>query len=570
MAAQNIPNTEAVTCHGRPKAHAALGHPTTTGPERADRMSKKRSTSKKVEIRPLTLDCFEDLQAAMAAAYPDWNGGLWRRETIERLVRIFPEGQIGAFVDGKLAGCALAIIVDINKLGLDHTYLKATGHYTFSTHTPKGNVLYGIEVFIRPEYQGMRLGRRLYDARKELCEHLNLRSVMFGGRIPHYHEYANKLSPRQYIAKVREKRIHDPVLAFQLSNEFHVVRLLKGYMPNDVDSMEYATLMEWDNIYYNEEEMGGSWSRNVRLGLVQWQMRNYAGIDGLFEHLDFFLQVVSGYNSDFAVFPEFFNAPLLALYEDQSEADAIRSLASHTVAIRDYMVQAAVKYNVNIIGGSMPVVEDGVLYNMGFLCRRDGSWERYEKIHITPNERQAWGIQGGKQVRVFDTDCGKVGVVICYDSEFPELVRLLALQGMQILFVPFMTDTQNAFSRVKLCTMARAVENECYVAIAGSVGNLPRVKNTDIQYAQSAVFTPCDFAFPANGIKAEATANTEMVLVADVDMSLLMDLHHRGSVQNLKDRREDIYVLRPAETSGAAKGEEVKTGEATTAARVGG
>jgi predicted amidohydrolase len=126
-------------------------------------------------------------------------------------------------------------------------------------------------------------------------------------------------------------------------------------------------------------------------------------------------------------------------------------------------------------------------------------------------------------------------------------VRLLALQGMQILFIPFLTDTQNAFSRVRQCAMARAIENECFVAIAGSVGNLPKVKNMDIQYAQSAVFTPCDFAFPATGIKGEATTNTEMVLVVDVDLSLLKDLHHRGSVQNLKDRREDIYRLLPTD-----------------------
>jgi predicted amidohydrolase/GNAT superfamily N-acetyltransferase len=490
------------------------------------------------------MDAFDDFATVMNAVYPDWSGGLWKRETIARLVDLFPQGQLGVFVDGKLAGCALTIIVDIDKLGFDHTYMKATGGYSFNTHSLKGNVLYGIEVFVHPEFRGMRLGRRLYEARKELCEQLNLRSVMFGGRIPNYHKHAKKLTPKQYIAKVREKAIHDPVLSFQLSNEFHVVRLLKGYMPDDVNSMEYATLMEWDNIYHNEAEMGGSWSRNVRLGLVQWQMRNYAGIDGLFEHLDFFLQVVSGYGSDFAVFPEFFNAPLMSMYDEQSEAEAIRSLAEHTIPIRDFMVKAAVKYNVNIVTGSMPLVENGILYNMGFLCRRDGSWERYEKIHITPNERNAWGIHGGKQVRVFDTDCGKVGVLICYDCEFPELVRLMALQGMQLLIVPFLTDTQNAFSRVRLCAMARAVENECFVAIAGSVGNLPKVKNMDIQYAQSAVFTPCDFGFPATGIKGEATPNTEMVLVVDVDMSLLRDLHHRGSVQNLKDRREDVYTLR--------------------------
>ena len=93
------------------------------------------------------------------------------------------------------------------------------------------------------------------------------------------------------------------------------------------------------------------------------------------------------------------------------------------------------------------------------------------------------------------------------------------------------------------CAQARAIENECYVAIAGSVGNLPNVENMDIQYAQSMVFTPCDFAFPSNGIKAEATTNTEMILIADVDLDLLRELHTRGSVRNLNDRRTDLFSL---------------------------
>ncbi|MEO6133992.1 MAG: carbon-nitrogen hydrolase, partial [Ginsengibacter sp.] len=77
----------------------------------------------------------------------------------------------------------------------------------------------------------------------------------------------------------------------------------------------------------------------------------------------------------------------------------------------------------------------------------------------------------------------------------------------------------------------------------GCIGNLPKVENMDIQYSQSAVFTPCDFAFPSNGIKSEATPNTEMILIADVDLSLLDELHSHGSVRNLKDRRTDFYEL---------------------------
>jgi len=191
----------------------------------------------------------------------------------------------------------------------------------------------------------------------------------------------------------------------------------------------------------------------------------------------------------------------------------------------------------------MPEVVRGKLYNVGYLCRRDGSVERFEKIHVTPDEARVWGMVNGNSLQTFDTDCGKIGVLICYDSEFPELSRLLSDEGMDILFVPFLTDTQNGYSRVRLCAQARAIENECYVAIAGSVGNLPKVHNMDIQYAQSAVFTPCDFSFPSNGIKAEATPNTEMILVTDIDIDLLRELHTFGAVRNLKDRRKDFYRL---------------------------
>ena len=133
---------------------------------------------------------------------------------------------------------------------------------------------------------------------------------------------------------------------------------------------------------------------------------------------------------------------------------------------------------------------------------------------------------------MFEAEWGSFGIQICYDVEFPELSRLMADEGMNILFVPFLTDTQNAYTRVKHCAQARAIENECYVAIAGCVGNLPKVNNMDIQYAQSAVFTPSDFAFPSNGIKAEATTNTEMTLIVDVDLNGIKDVCELENIFN--------------------------------------
>ena len=273
-------------------------------------------------------------------------------------------------------------------------------------------------------------------------------------------------------------------------------------------------------------------------------MSPYKNLEELMQQAGYFVESVSRYRSDFALFPEFFNAPLMAENNHLSESDAIRELAKHTSTIVQRFSELAIKNNINIISGSMPEMERGKLYNAGYLCKRDGTVERYEKLHITPDEAKVWGMIGGSEIKVFDTDCGKIGILICYDVEFPELGRILAEDGMDILFVPFLADTQNGYSRIRSCAQARAIENECYVAIAGSVGNLPMVHNMDLQYAQSMVITPCDFAFPANGIKAETTPNTEMILIADVDIDLLRELNQFGSVRNLKDRRKDLYELK--------------------------
>jgi len=497
-----------------------------------------------IELGFLKPEDYEELKGAMEASYTQLPGSFWKQNQIETLIRLFPEGQVVVRANGKIAGCALTIIVNLNAFSTQHTYREITGNYTFSTHTSDGDTLYGIDIFIKPEFRGMRLGRRLYDYRKELCENLNLKGIVFGGRIPHYHHFAAELSPKAYLERVKQKEIHDPVLSFQLANDFFPVRILKRYLEGDHLSHEYAVLLTWQNIYYEEPGEAIKTSKiEVRIGLVQWQMRPYKNRAELLEQVEFFVDALSGYKSDFALFPEFFNAPLMAEHNALSESDAIRKLAEHTQDLVQAFSSLAISYNINIITGSMPELVNQRLYNVGYLCRRNGQIDRYEKIHVTPDEARVWGMQGGNKIQVFDTDCGKIGILICYDVEFPELSRLLADEGMDILFVPFLTDTQNGYSRVRHCAQARAIENECYVALTGSVGNLPKVHNMDIQYSQSAVFTPCDFAFPVNGIKTEATPNTEMILIADVNLELLRELHNFGSVRNLKDRRGDVYAV---------------------------
>ncbi|MCT4298500.1 GNAT family N-acetyltransferase [Elizabethkingia anophelis] len=493
-----------------------------------------------VDIRKLSLDDYDELVESMQEAYPDIEDNTWAKRNIQKLTSIFPEGQLCITVDGKLAAAALSIIVQYELFGDQHTYDEITGSGTFNTHTNNGSVLYGIEVFVHPEFRSLRLGRRLYDARKELCEIKNLKSIIIGGRIPNYYTYSNELTPRQYINKVRKKEIYDPVLSFQLSNNFSPIKILKGYLKGDTESEEYAVLLQWNNIYYTQKK-NTMQDSVIRIGLVQWQMRQFRDIEAFYQQVEFFVDVISNYESDFCVFPELFNTPLLAAFNHLNERESMEELSKLTAEIVDKIAELAVSYNVNIISGSMPILENGNLYNASYLLHRDGKRDEYRKIHITPNERKYYGMLGGDEVKAFDTDCGKIGIMICYDVEFPELTRILADQGMKLLFVPYLTDTQNAYTRVRACAAARAIENECYVAIAGCVGNLPGVSNMDIQFGQAAVFTPSDFAFPSNAVKGEATPNTEMTLIVDVDLNLLKELHHNGAVQTLKDRRKDLY-----------------------------
>ena len=498
-----------------------------------------------VELTLLTAKDFKEVSLVMKEVYSSVEDPSWDENQIKRLLTLFPDGQVAVKVNGVIAGIALSIIVDYNKFDDQHTYREITGNYTFKTHDSDGDTLYGIDVLVRKEYRGLKLGRRLYEYRKQLCESLNLKGIVFGGRIPNYHEHAKQVTPKQYIDKVRSKEIHDPVLNFHLSNDFLPIKIIKGYLEGDRASKEFAVLLKWHNIYYEKPSTKAAYIKKVvRLGLVQWQMRPYNDLTSLMQQVEFFVDALSAYKADFALFPEFFNAPLMAEYNHLGEPEAIRKLAEFTETIVKDFTQLSVSYNINIITGSMPEMVDGKLYNVGYLCRRDGSTERFEKLHVTPDEKKCWGITGGKSLTSFDTDCGKIGVLICYDVEFPELPRLLADEGMNILFVPFLTDTQNGYSRVRYCAQARAIENECYVAIAGSVGNLPNVDNMDIQYAKSMVFTPCDFAFPTEGIKSEATPNTEMIVIADVDIDQINELHNYGSVKNLKDRRLDLFSLK--------------------------
>ncbi len=471
----------------------------------------------------------------------------------------FPEGQYIAEYEGKIVGYCATFMIDEDVALAPHSWTEITGGAFGSRHNPKGNVLYGMEVSVHPEFRRLRIGQRLYKARQELCEYLELKGIVFGGRMPGYRKRAGQYpSPFDYVEAVKDKSINDQVINFHLAQGFDPIGVLPNYMPSDTASRGYATHMFWRNPLAPEAadidttKSSKRPPKTVRVATVQFQMRRITSIDEFEEQVEYFVDVASDYDSDFVVFPELFTLQLLSLDKIHDPGEAITKVAAYKDRFCEFMEKLAVSYNINIIGGTHPTqIANGDIRNVSYIFLRDGAVYSQDKLHPTPSERAWWTIKGGDSASVIPTDCGPIGVMICYDSEFPELARHLVDQGAVMLFVPFCTDERRGYLRVRYCCHARAVENQCYVILSGVVGNLPNVENMDIHYAESCILTPSDFPFARDGVAADTAPNTETIAIADLSLSDLLVARQSGSVQNLKDRRFDLYTVRWGKSAAA-------------------
>ena len=506
----------------------------------------------KIHIREATVDDVPAIHRLLRKAYGNDEMMALPPEAIRGALNRFPEGQFVALWEGQVVGFCSTFVIKESVAMRPHSYAEITGNGFAARHDPKGDMLYGMEVAVDPDVRSKRIGQRLYNARKELCERLGLNGIVFGGRMPGLGKRLRKLdSVEAYVEAVQKRQIRDSVLHFQMRNGFEFQKVLPNYLPSDRQSMGYAALMVWHNPNVPDESVvrtvpkSPMVDRAVRVCTVQLKMRAVSSFSEFMANVEYFTEVASDYEADFVVFPELLTLQLLSAEPRKlSPADSIEALTNYTQRFRDQMRELALQYNINIVGGSHPTkVETGEVRNVAYFFGRDGAVHAQEKIHPTPNESFWWNIQGGERVSAIQTDCGPVGILICYDSEFPEIVRHLVDQGAVILFVPFCTDERQSYLRVRYCAQARAVENQCYVVMSGNVGNLPNVENMDIQYAQSCILNPCDFPFARDGIAADTTPNVEMVAFADLNLESLMRARNDGTVQNLKDRRFDLYSV---------------------------
>ncbi len=480
----------------------------------------------------------------------------YSRKEVTAQIANFPQGVFVAIYNDKIVGYCATIRISGEKCLKPHTWRAITGNGFGSTHEENGDYLYGYEICVDKKLRRFRIGQRFYNERKKLCEFLRLKGIVFAGRLPKLKRKLKEAgSIENYFKMVQENKIKDPVLAFQFKNGFEILGHIKNYLPYDKDSMGYASHMIWKNPQYEENAgtqkgkgkitISSDFQSSVRVATVQYGQRSIKSFEDFQQMVEYYVDVVADYECDFVVFPELFSLQLLSVDNEEIPAhEAIEKMCSYTTKLKNFYSKMALRYNVNIIAGSHPKKSsDGKILNVSYICLRDGAIHEQAKLHATPSEKYWWNMEGGTELKAIHTDCGTIGVLICFDCEFPELSRHLVDQGIKILFVPFLTDERQGYMRVRYCAQARAVENEIYVVLSGSVGNLPRVKNMDIHYSQSCILTPCDFPFSRDGIAQEATPNVEMVAMADLRMDTLIEARNNGTVQVLKNRKHHLYSV---------------------------
>jgi len=280
----------------------------------------------------------------------------------------------------------------------------------------------------------------------------------------------------------------------------------------------------------------------MRVSAVQFQLRDVGDFAEFREQVVHYVRNASEYGARFVLFPEFVTTPLLAVGDATGKGQPIERLADYTRDYEELFAGLAREYGLYLFAGThVTRAANGRLRNTAYLFAPDGRRFTQDKLHITPSEREAWQISPGESVSVFETEFGKIGLLTCYDIEFPEIVRMVRAQGADVLFCPSCTDDRHGFYRVRYCCHARAVENQVYIVTTGTVGSLRRVDFMRANYGQAAVITPNDIPFPPRGVLAEGEINADMLITADLDLSLLEEVRRAGSVTTWRDRRTDLY-----------------------------
>ncbi|GLB59483.1 carbon-nitrogen hydrolase family protein [Cytobacillus sp. NCCP-133] len=280
----------------------------------------------------------------------------------------------------------------------------------------------------------------------------------------------------------------------------------------------------------------------IRVSAVQYHLHTIRSFEDFAKQCEHYIKTAQEFRSEFVLFPEFFTTQLLSIGSEQGTSLTINELPGFTDQYRTLFSKFAQETNMHIIGGTHVINRDGRLFNVAHLFYPDGRIEEQAKLHITPTEVHEWNMSSGEGLHVFDTEKGRIAILTCYDIEFPEIVRMAKAKGADVIFCPSCTDDRHGFHRVRYTSHARAIENQVYVVVTGTIGSLPTVDFMRANFGQAAIITPNDIPFPSNGIMVEGELNDDMIVTADLDLGLLYEVRERGSVTTWRDRRTDLYI----------------------------
>jgi predicted amidohydrolase len=282
----------------------------------------------------------------------------------------------------------------------------------------------------------------------------------------------------------------------------------------------------------------------LRVASLQYFIRPIQAFEQFRDQVVGLVDTAADYGSGLVVFPEYFTLQLLTLQDVRRPlTEQVRALADQEHRVVSLMAELATRHGLYIVAGTIPHLNgNGLINNVCHVFGPDGRHGVQAKLHMTRFERE-WDVVAGAGLNVFETSFGRLAVAICYDVEFPELVRAAARLGAHILAVPSCTDDRQGFLRVRYCAQARAIENHMYVVHASTVGSLPMVPAVSLNYGQSAIFTPSDFAFARDGILAEGIPNQETMIVAELNLATIAEVRESGTVLPLIDSESTSVVI---------------------------
>jgi predicted amidohydrolase len=251
--------------------------------------------------------------------------------------------------------------------------------------------------------------------------------------------------------------------------------------------------------------------------------------------------------AELLVFPEYGAMELAGLAGAEAAAGletSLRAVSERMEAAGEVLARLAREHGVHILGPSGPVWEGERPVNRATLFTPEGRRAHQDKQIMTRFEREEWNVVPGGPLVLFETALGKLGVLICYDGEFPLLARSLAEAGAEILLVPSCTDTHAGYSRVRVGAMARALENQCVTVQAPTVGPAEWCPAVDQNVGAAAIYGPPDRGFPETGILAEGALNAPGWVVADVSLEAIRAVRADGGVLNFAHWPEQEPRLR--------------------------